>query len=126
MKIFVFGSNKAGRHWLGSALHARRCYGALYGVGEGRTGNAYAIPTKDEKLSVLPLEDIKNSVDRFLEYANNNSELEFEVAKIGCGLAEYQDYQVAPMFIAAPTNCHLHEDWIKLISLYKRMDRRMI
>ena len=45
MKIFVFGSNQAGRHGKGSALEARRNHGAVYGVGEGPTGNAYAIPT---------------------------------------------------------------------------------
>ena len=43
--IFVFGSNLAGRHGAGSALHAAKRYGAQRGIGEGRTGDAYAIPT---------------------------------------------------------------------------------
>ena len=46
--IFVFGSNEAGRHGKGAALAAKLQYGAVYGVGRGRTGNAYAIPTKDK------------------------------------------------------------------------------
>ena len=52
--IFVFGSNLAGRHGKGAALFARQERGAIYGVGQGRTGNAYAIPTKDERLRTLP------------------------------------------------------------------------
>src|SRR5262249_41455073 len=34
-EIFVFGSNEAGRHGKGAALHARKHYGAKYGVGFG-------------------------------------------------------------------------------------------
>lgn len=45
--IFVFGSNLAGGHGAGAAKAAREHYGARYGVGSGRTGRAYAIPTKD-------------------------------------------------------------------------------
>lgn len=40
-------------------------YGAEYGVGEGRTGNAYAIPTKDKYLRTLPLDYIKFHVYEF-------------------------------------------------------------
>jgi hypothetical protein len=54
--IFVFGSNLAGRHGAGSALEAKRFHGAEQGIGIGRTGNAYAIPTKDYLLrGALPL-----------------------------------------------------------------------
>ena len=35
--IFVFGSNIAGRHGRGAALYAKQNYGAVYGVGIGRT-----------------------------------------------------------------------------------------
>ena len=44
--IFVFGSNPEGRHGAGAAKIAREQFGAKYGVGEGLTGNAYALPTK--------------------------------------------------------------------------------
>ena len=57
-EIFVFGSNEAGRHGKGAALHARQHYGAKYGVGFGRTGDAWAIPTKDAQLRTLPLDRI--------------------------------------------------------------------
>lgn len=45
--IFVFGSNPKGVHGAGAAKVAREQFGAVYGVGEGITGNSYALPTKD-------------------------------------------------------------------------------
>ena len=111
MSIFVFGSNLAGRHGRGAAAYARQHYGAQYGVGFGRTGMAYALPTKDERLNVLSLDEIKIFVDGFLHYAKNRPELTFEVTRVGCGLAGYQDDQIAPMFSGAPENCLLPEGW---------------
>lgn len=109
--IFVFGSNLAGRHGKGAALYARNIHKAQYGVGEGPTGNAYAIPTKDEYIRTLPLSRIAVYVSEFLEYARTHSELEFEVTKIGCGLAGYKEHQIAPLFKGAPNNCHLPDGW---------------
>lgn len=111
MEIFVFGSNLAGRHGKGAALDARNKYGAVYGVGVGRTGNAYALPTKDFNLRVLPLSDIASYVHYFKAYATSNPELKFLVTKIGCGLAGYKEFQIAPMFKDAPINCNLPEGW---------------
>ena len=109
--IFVFGSNLAGRHGKGAALCARNTHGAVYGVGVGRTGNAYAIPTKDEHIQTLPLSRIEKYVTDFLEYARANPDLEFEVTRIGCGLAGYQEHEIKPMFAGAPMNCHLPDSW---------------
>lgn len=109
--IFVFGSNLAGRHGAGAALHARNHCGAKYGVGEGLQGKSYAIPTKDEQLRTLPLERIREYVERFIAFATERSDLTFEVTRIGCGLAGYKDEDIAPMFQGAPTNCKLPASW---------------
>lgn len=109
--IFVFGSNLAGRHGKGAALFARQNHGAVYGVGVGRTGNSYAIPTKDEYIRTLPLDRIKPYVDEFISYARHNPELQFQVTKVGCGLAGYKESQITPMFAQAPDNCCLPEGW---------------
>lgn len=114
--IFVFGSNLAGRHGKGAALFASRERGAQRGVGEGRTGNSYAIPTKDAALRTLPLEAIKDSVRTFLEYARQMKEYDFEVTAIGCGLAGYSPKQIAPFFMDAPENCELPEQFIEVLS----------
>lgn len=109
--IFVFGSNLAGRHGKGAALYARQQHGAEYGVGSGPTGNAYAIPTKDAQLNTLPLDEIEYYVRVFLIYAATYPEQQFEVTKIGCGLAGYQESDIAPLFKTAPDNCLLPNGW---------------
>jgi hypothetical protein len=60
-EIFVFESNKAGRHGKGAARLAMR-WGAIYGKGEGVMGRTYAIPTKDENLQTLSYDEIKESL----------------------------------------------------------------
>lgn len=103
-EVFVFGSNLAGRHGAGAALDAKTQYGAKTGVGEGPTGKAYAIPTKDAKLKPRSLKQIKKSVDKFLDYAQTKPKTLFRVTSIGCGLAGYKPSQIAPMFVGRPTN----------------------
>ena len=96
--IFVFGSNEAGRHGKGAALTARSKYGARYGQGSGRQGNSYAIPTKDKHLNTLPIPYIKHYIEKFCWYAKNNPDLNFNVTRIGCGLAGYKESDIRPLF----------------------------
>lgn len=103
--VFVFGSNLAGRHGAGAAKFARDQRGARYGVGEGRTGNAYALPTKDGCLRSLHLDEIARNVERFIRYARDNPAIRFQVTPVGCGLAGFKREQIAPLFDQAPSNC---------------------
>src|SRR4051794_5875036 len=103
-KVFVFGSNLAGRHGKGAALWAVKHRGAVYGQGEGLQGNSYAIPTKDEKLRPLPLEEIEVYVKRFLTFTSIAVNLNFHVTPIGCGHAGYSPEDIAPMFVDSPDN----------------------
>lgn len=107
MKVFVFGSNLAGRHGAGAARWALENRGAVYGRGEGPQGFSYAVPTKDERLRPLPLYRIAEGVERFFSYARSNPNLKFQVTAIGCGLAGYKASQIAPLFSLAPLNCEL-------------------
>ncbi len=111
MKIFVFGSNLAGRHGKGAALYARQHHGAIYGQGFGRQGMSYAIPTKDSRLNTLPLWVIERYILEFILYAEKHPELTFELTKIGCGLVGYKDTDIAPMFKYAPTNVLKPTGW---------------
>jgi hypothetical protein len=106
-RIFVFGSNLAGRHGKGAALHARQHCGAIYGQGIGLQGRSYAIPTKDGRLNTLPLPVIRRHVEQFRAFAARHPELTFEVTAIGCGLAGYTPEEIAPLFRDAPANCVL-------------------
>lgn len=115
MNIFVFGSNRAGRHGRGSALEALRNHGAQYAQGEGMQGKSYAIPTKDEHLRSLPLAEIQAGVNRFLEVARARPCDEFRVVQIGCGLAGYTPAQIAPFFRDAPVNVCLPKEFIAVL-----------
>lgn len=116
-EIFVFGSNLAGRHGKGAALHARKHCGAIYGKGFGRQGDSYAIPTKDEMLRTLSLDDIAGHIAGFLEYALAHPELKFQVTRVGCGLAGYSDEDIAPLFdLPPPSNCRMPPEWQRFYS----------
>lgn len=119
--IFVFGSNLAGRHGKGAALHAKTYYNAEYGVGKGRTGNAYAIPTKDERLRTLALWEIEIYIQEFFEYALHHPDLQFTLTRVGCGLAGYRNEDMVPLFENCPSNCTLPKEWSKLINKKKTM-----
>ena len=107
----MFGSNLAGRHGAGAALHARRFCGAIYGKGEGRMGESYAIPTKDEYLMTRSLAGIQKSVDKFKEYASDHLDLQFKVTAVGTGLAGHRHCEIAPMFKGSPPNCEMPMEW---------------
>lgn len=111
--IFVFGSNRQGRHGAGAALYARQHHGAKYGVAEGPTGEAYAIVTKELRRGYPPvtLDEVREGVERFLEYARTHYDQTFQVTRIGCGLAGFTEEEIAPLFSEAPYNCALPEGW---------------
>lgn len=114
-RVFVFGSNApTGRHGKGAALFALRHYGAIYGQAEGLQGNSYGIPTRDgsaRRITTLPLSQIEFHVVRFILFAESRPDLRFNVTKIGCGEAGYQEADIAPMFFEAPENCDLPSGW---------------
>lgn len=116
-RIFVFGSNLAGRHGAGAARRAYEHYGAPMGLGDGQISTrAYAIPTKGLKLEVLSLDVIELYVSKFIHHAWTHAFMDeqgrnFNVTQIGCGLAGLEPRQIAPMFIRAPENCWFDEAW---------------
>lgn len=110
-RIFVFGSNLAGRHGKGAAKAALDSYGAIYGRASGLQGHSYAIPTKDERLRPLRLDEIAGHVETFKAFAASRPDLTFFVTAIGCGLAGYSPAQIAPMFAGAPANCDLPDEF---------------
>lgn len=92
-EVFVFGSNINGQHCSGAARMAHERFGAVWGKGVGIQGNSYAIPTMQGDLNILRL-----YVDDFIDYAYTHPYLTFLVTRIGCGIAGYKDYEIAPLF----------------------------
>lgn len=91
-QVFVFGSNKQGRHAGGAARIAVERFGAIWGRGEGLQGDSYAIPTMEGP------EAMEQAVGRFLDFAASHPNLVFLVTKIGTGIAGYTIAEVAPLF----------------------------
>ena len=102
-EIFVFGSNKQGRHGKGAALTARNKFGAIYGQSQGLQGQSYAIITKELRKDYQPvsLQEVKEGVDTFIQFAKDNKHLTFYVVELGCNLAYFTVEQIAPLFKSA-------------------------
>lgn len=110
--LFVFGSNLKGLHAGGAAKSAAEQWGAEMGVGEGITGNSYALPTMDENLEPLPIKIIREKVDEFIKVAESMPDKRFLVTAVGCGIAGYSADDIAPLFVTAPKNCFLPLSWL--------------
>ena len=95
-EIFVFGSNLSGMHGGGAAWVAYRKFGAIMGQGVGLQGQSYGIPTMQGGV-----ETIRPYVDEFIGFAKSHPELTFLVTRIGCGIAGFDDAEIAPLFEAA-------------------------
>jgi len=111
-EIFVFGSNLAGSHGGGAALLAYRKFGAIWGQGVGLQGQSYGIPTMQGGV-----ETIKPYVDEFIEFAKQHQEFKFLVTRIGCGIAGFTSYEIAPMFDDAidVENVILPKDFVEVM-----------
>lgn len=109
-EIFVFGSNKEGIHSGGAAKVAAKKFGAQNGVGVGRTGQCYAIPTMDHSLDL-----IREYVEGLRCYAFCHPELTFYITRIGCGSAGWKDDEIAPFFLhsfGTPANFIIPKEWV--------------
>lgn len=92
-EIFVFGSNLNGLHGGGAARIAYDKFGAIWGQGVGLQGQSYGIPTMHGGVDV-----IKPYVDEFINFAKSHPEFKFLVTRIGCGIAGFNDKEIAPLF----------------------------
>jgi hypothetical protein len=123
--IFVFGSNPEGRHGAGAAKTAKEKFGAEPGVGEGLTGNAYALPTKDLRvkenggLRSISKEDIIDNISKLYKVAQENPSLQFKVAYRNkpneTTLNGYTGAEMIEMFKAAgaiPRNVIFSSEWV--------------
>jgi hypothetical protein len=102
-EIFVFGSNLEGMHGGGAARAAVTKFGAVMGQGVGLQGQSYAIPTMQGGV-----ETIRPYVDEFINFAKGHPELTFLVTRIGCGIAGFDDQEIAPLFISAVNVPNIH------------------
>lgn len=110
--VYVFGGNLAGKLISGRAKIARNNFRVEYGTAEGPSAKGYAIPVRDRKLALLPLEDVRAAVERFLAYAKAKPKETFFIARVGCDEGEFGDEVMAEMFASAPSNCSVPYQWL--------------
>jgi len=80
---------------------------------------SYAIPTKDEAIVTLPLSEIQIYVNEFLDYVKENTDIDFQLTPIGCGLAGYTPVDIFPMFKDSPANVILPPEFLSVkISIF--------
>lgn len=110
-EIFVFGSNKAGKHLGGSAKQAHEQFKAEWGVGDGLTGQSYAFPTLDENFNQLLFKVLRRNRDRLYKCCEQNKDKVFLLTKVGCGIAGYKEESIKNLFKNQPINLILPDDW---------------
>lgn len=91
--VFVFGSKPDGNHAKGAARIALEKFGATSGMGEGFSGQSYAIPVHKHRTKMM-----SDAVGRFIDFVRSSTELKFYVLPIGCGSAQMNVDLVADMF----------------------------
>jgi len=102
-EVFVFGSNLKGNHAGGSAKLAQEKFGAVNGHPIGLLGQSYALPTLDEQMNKLPLNEISRHIENLYDFANENADLIFFVTKIGCGIAGFDEKEISDLFKSKDT-----------------------
>ncbi|MGG6270526.1 A1S_2505 family phage non-structural protein [Leptolyngbya sp. AN03gr2] len=117
-QVFVFGSNRQGRHGAGAAKQAMQ-FGAEYSNPQGIQGQTYAIVTKDLNLGArsVSLSEIEAQIGQLLNYARSHPNQEFLVTRIGCGLGGYHDHEIAALWSEKliPENVRLPQSFIEVI-----------
>lgn len=123
--IFVFGSNLEGRHGAGAAKYARKHFGAIYGRAEGLQGSAYALPTKDLRVTYnngyrsISKKDIINSIRKLYDCARQNPDKDFMIAYRNThdkSLNGYTGMEMIDMFLSAgpiPENIVVSKEWYR-------------
>ena len=100
-EVVVFPSNLLGIHGAGMAKQALT-WGAVPGQGLGRAGQTWALPTKETPWKTLPLPRIAIYVQELLQDVKRarivEPETVFLVPLVGCGLAGYMPFEIAPLF----------------------------
>ena len=126
--IFVFGSNPQGRHGAGAAYTAHIFFKAQYGIGEGLTGNSYALPTKELRGEYsdyaicgksMCSDKIINNIKKLYECCKQNPDKKFKVAYRNVdnkSLNGYTGIEMMSFFKEAgeyPENIYFSKEWVE-------------
>lgn len=111
-QIFVFGSNLNGYHIGGAARQAKKQFGAVEGIGIGRTGQCYAFPTLGLEMEQLGEDRLKHEIKCLYEYCEGNKDMKFLLTAVGTGIAGFKIEYMKSLFINPPKNLILPKEFI--------------
>ena len=95
-EVFVFGSKPDGNHKGGAAKIAFEKFGAQRGLGDGFSGQSYAVPVHK-----CHTHEMDKAVKSFVGYAKKHPDKVFYVLPVGCGSAGIDVRVVSEMFSKA-------------------------
>jgi hypothetical protein len=100
--ILVMGSDTQGNH----NKHWVEKYGVVIGQEEGLQGGVYAIPTHEARphKPAVSLNEIEESVRKFIQFAKENQHMDFEVKNICGKRGAFKPKDIAPLFYDIPEN----------------------
>ena len=104
-EYIVVGTNHAGNHTGGLARYAKEHFRLQDYCSEGLSGQCYCINT----MSGLPT--IAVQAGYFIEFAEFNPDKTFYLTKIGTGIANHTEAEVAPLFKNCPDNVIKPRNW---------------
>jgi hypothetical protein len=104
-QIIVVGTNALGAHIGGAARFAHKNFGLRWGLGEGLSGQTYALPT------MSGMADFAQAAQRFNLFAELAPDLTFLLTKVGCGIAGYPEMYIRDLFIQSPSNVIRPKGW---------------
>lgn len=93
-------------------------YEASRTVARGMTGRAYAIPTRGTALETLSLDEIRQYVRTFTQYAADHPKKHFLISRIGISSNSYLEYgekAIAQLFAEAGANCEIPNEWARYL-----------
>lgn len=77
----------------------------------GLSGSSYAIPVRGYKNQMLPLDEIELYVNDFLDFVEDNPNIAFVVAALGCEYTMLNAPSITSLFRDAPSNCIFDTRW---------------
>ena len=103
--VWVFESNINGHHGRGAV--AVNCYGAEQGHAGGRSGNSYALTTRDAKNELLDWGVIKDAVQEFRDHMDAEPECRFRILPSSHSKSEQEHERFTDLLRNVPSNCEL-------------------
>ena len=109
--FYTFGTDLSHMHKSKELIFAQKYKFLKNNIFEGINGQTYCIPIRTDNGKLMPLQQIQNNIKKFISYAQNNPQINFQITNIACNENEYDNFQIANCFKNISDNCLLPAEW---------------